>query len=284
VGSAFTGVKVMVPGNSLGVCGGFDTAAHFRIEAQMVETETSVVTAFKGFDKDLKCLNYQYEIGATFDHSGSVKACNSGFHACEYPLDVFGYYSPDESRFCSVELTGELSRDGSDSKVAAAKIKIVAEIGIPGIVTAAVAWIMRQVDGTKKQTVIEGSSSAATNTGYRSAATNTGYSSAATNTGDSSAATNTGYRSAATNTGYSSAATNTGYSSAATVEGKDSVAIATGHSGRAKACAGSAIVLCHRDDEYRLVHVFASKVGENGIEPDVFYILDENGKPVRCDE
>ena len=241
----------------------------------MVEMETSVVTAFKGFDKDLKCLNYQYEIGATFEHSGSVKACNSGFHACEYPLDVFRYYSPDESRFCSVELTGELSRDGSDSKVAAAKIKIVAEIGIPGIVTAAVAWIMRQVDGAKKQTVIEGSSSAATNTGYRSAATNTGYRSAATNTGDSSAATNTGDRSAATNTGDRSAAT---------VEGKDSVAIATGHSGRAKACAGSAIVLCHRDDEYKLIHVFASKVGENGIEPDVFYVLDENGKPVRCDD
>ena len=222
--------------------------AHFGIEAQMVETETTVVSAFKGFSKDLKCLDFQYVIGETFEHSGSVKACNSGFHACEYPLDVFGYYSPDESRFCSVELTGELSRDGSDSKVAAAKIKIVAEIGIPGIVTAAVAWIMRQVDETKKQTVIEGD------------------------------------RSAATNTGDSSAATNTGYRSAATVEGKDSVAIATGHSGRAKACAGSAIVLCFRDDEYRLVHVFASKVGENGIEPDVFYLLDSEGKPVRCDE
>ena len=223
----------------------------------MVETETTVVSAYKGFAKDLKCLDFQYEIGATFEHSGTVRACNSGFHACEYPLDVFGYYSPDESRFCSVELTGELSRDGADSKVAAAKIKIVAEIGIPGIVTAAVAWIMRQVDGSKKQTVIEG---------YSSAATNTGDNSAATNTGDSSAATNTGYR------------------SAATVEGKDSVAIATGHSGRAKACAGSAIVLCFRDDEYRLVHVFASKVGENGIEPDVFYLLDSEGKPVRCDE
>ena len=138
--------------------------AHFGIEAQMVETETTVVSAFKGFSKDLKCLDFQYVIGETFEHSGSVKACNSGFHACEYPLDVFGYYSPDESRFCSVELTGELSRDGSDSKVAAAKIKIVAEIGIPGIVTAAVAWIMRQVDETKKQTVIEGYRSAATNT------------------------------------------------------------------------------------------------------------------------
>jgi hypothetical protein len=213
----------------------------------MVETETTSVTAFKGFLKDLKCLDFQYVIGETFEHSGNVKACNSGFHACEYPLDVFGYYSPAESRFCSVELTGELSRDGSDDKVAAAKIKIVAEIGIPGLVTAAVAWIMRQVDGAKKQTVIEGSSSAATNTG------------------DSSAATNTGYR------------------SAATVEGKDSVAIATGHSGRAKACAGSAIMLCFRDDWYRLMHVFASKVGENGIEPDVFYELDSDGKPVESE-
>jgi hypothetical protein len=219
-------------------------------------SQTQIVTAFKGFDTNLKCRDFQYEVGQSYEHEGPVAACSSGFHACEYALDVFAYYPAGESRFCSVELTGEISRDGSDSKVASAKLKVVAEIGIPGIVTAAVNWIMRQIDVSKKQTLVSG---------------------------DSSAATNTGDRSAATNTGDSSAATNTGYRSAATVDGKDSLAIATGHSGRARACAGSAIVLCFRDDDYRLVHVFSSKVGENGIEPDVFYKLDENGVPQKVE-
>jgi hypothetical protein len=62
------------------------------------------------------------------------------------------------------------------------------------------------------------------------------------------------------------------------------VAIATGQEGRAKACEGSAIVLCFRDDECRLVHVFASKVGENGIQPNVFYQLDSDGKPQKSEE
>jgi len=193
-----------------------------------------------------------------------VQICCEGFHACEYPLDVFSYYLPNESRFCAVELSGEISREDGDSKIAAAKLKVVAEIGIPGIVTAAVNWILKQIDGSKQQTVVEGNQSAATNTGDYSAATNTGDYSAATNTGDYSAATNTGNQ------------------SAATVEGKDSVAINTGWKGKAKASEGGAVCLVHRDDDGSLTHVFASKVGENGIKADTFYSLNEDGIPVEA--
>ncbi|MEZ4189332.1 hypothetical protein QUR37_21315 [Salmonella enterica] len=125
--------------------------------------------------------------------------------------------------------------------------------------------------------------SAATNTGYRSAATNTGDQSAATNTGDQSAATNTGYRSAATNTGDQSAATNTGYRSAAEVSGSQSVAAAFGIEGKARASEGAAIVLCYRDEDGELIHIRASKVGENGIMPDTWYQLDEDGEFVECE-
>ncbi|EIE5746077.1 hypothetical protein LDQ19_003272 [Salmonella enterica] len=125
--------------------------------------------------------------------------------------------------------------------------------------------------------------SAATNTGYRSAATNTGNWSAATNTGDQSAATNTGYRSAATNTGYRSAATNTGNWSAAEVSGSQSVAAAFGIEGKARASEGAAIVLCYRDEDGELIHIRASKVGENGIMPDTWYQLDEDGEFVECE-
>ncbi|EJO9768807.1 hypothetical protein NU706_003797 [Salmonella enterica] len=137
-----------------------------------------------------------------------------------------------------------------------------------------------------------GDRSAATNTGDRSAATNTGYQSAATNTGDRSAATNTGYQSAATNTGDRSAATNTGYQSAATntgdrsaaeVSGSQSVAASLGIEGKARASEGGAIVLCYRDEDGELIHIRASKVGENGIMPNTWYQLDKDGEFVECE-
>nr|EIZ0545136.1 hypothetical protein [Pseudomonas aeruginosa] len=99
-----------------------------------------------------------------------------------------------------------------------------------------------------------------------------------------SAASNTGNYSAASNTGDYSAASNTGYQSAAEVSGKESVAASLGTEGRARASAGSAIVLCHRDDEGRLIHIRASKVGENGVKPDTWYQLSAEGEFVEFDE
>ncbi|MBG7135832.1 hypothetical protein I5J24_31505 [Pseudomonas aeruginosa] len=99
-----------------------------------------------------------------------------------------------------------------------------------------------------------------------------------------SAASNTGDYSAASNTGDYSAASNTGNYSAAEVSGKESVAASLGIEGRARASAGSAIVLCHRDDEGSLIHIRASKVGENGVKPDTWYQLSAEGEFVEFDE
>ena len=110
-----------------------------------------------------------------------------------------------------------------------------------------------------------------------SAATNTGNRSAATNTGNRSAATNTGYQSAATNTGNRSAATNTGDLSASKVSGRGSVAIAIGRDSKSKADNGGAIVCVYRDYNGDLMHIKASKVGENGIKANTWYTLDVNG-------
>ncbi|MEW7965661.1 hypothetical protein AB0858_13560, partial [Acinetobacter baumannii] len=97
------------------------------------------ITSYKGFDKNLQCRGFQYEIGKTFEHKGKVEACGSGFHACEYPLDVFGYYAPGElNRFAVVEQSGELSRDSDDTKVASKSITIKAEVDIPFLVKAAI--------------------------------------------------------------------------------------------------------------------------------------------------
>ncbi|HID8033631.1 TPA: DUF7666 domain-containing protein [Pseudomonas aeruginosa] len=240
-----------------------------------------VVTAYKGFKQDLTCRGYQFEIGGTYKHEGEVEACASGFHSCEYPLDVFGYYAPGESRFAIVKASGQLSRHDDDSKIASATLVVEAEISMPTMISRALDWIMSKVDKSVEQTVV---GETASNTGDYSAASNTGNRSAASNTGEYSAASNTGNRSAASNTGYQSAASNTGEYSAAEVSGKESVAASLGIEGRARASAGSAIVLCHRDDEGRLIHIRASKVGENGVEPDTWYQLNTEGEFVEFDE
>ncbi|EBX4076754.1 hypothetical protein EPL43_05195 [Salmonella enterica subsp. enterica serovar Infantis] len=144
-------------------------------------------------------------------------------------------------------------------------------------------WSAATNTGNRSAATNTGDQSAATNTGDRSAATNTGDWSAATNTGYQSAATNTGYRSAATNTGNRSAATNTGNRSAAEVSGSQSVAASLGIEGKARASEGGAIVLCYRDEDGELIHIRASKVGENGIMPNTWYQLDKDGEFVECE-
>ena len=184
---------------------------------------------YKGFDKDLRCRGFQYEVGKEYEEK-EAEACKRGFHACENPFDVFNYYPPcDGNRYCEVEQSGELSKHIDDSKVASTKIKIGVELGLKGLIQAGVSFILDKVNWKDDAATNTGNRSAATNTGYYSAATNTGNRSAATNTGNCSAATNTGDYSAATNTGNCSAATNTGNYSAATNTGNRSAATNTGN-------------------------------------------------------
>ena len=109
------------------------------------------IKAYKGFDKDLKCRGFQYEIGKEYSEN-EAKACCCGFHACENPFDVLEYYSDIDNRFCEVEQSGEISKEGNDSKVASTKIKIKAEIGFVGLFKAGIEWI-KQI--TSPRAVIE---------------------------------------------------------------------------------------------------------------------------------
>ena len=264
---------------------------------------------YKGTDKDMKCRGFQFDLGKEYEEA-EAKLCNKGFHGCEYPLDVFAYYTPADSRFFVADLDGVTDEmESADTKRVGTKIKLRAEIGIAGIVKAAVEYIKEKAESSKNQTGYQsaatntgdrsaatntgdrsaatnnGNCSAATNTGNRSAATNTGYQSAATNTGDRSAATNTGNRSAATNTGNCSAATNTGDRSAATVDGKESIAIVTGVDSKASGAIGCWLVLTERGgwkgDTFPIKEVRAVKVDGEIIKPGVFYKL-ENGEVVEA--
>ncbi|TJZ75607.1 DUF7666 domain-containing protein [Chitiniphilus eburneus] len=226
------------------------------------EVQEEVVTSYKGFDSNWKCRGYQFAVGGKFEHEGDVKACESGFHACEYPLDVFGYYPPAQSRFAVVQQSGELSRHSDDSKVASKKLEVKAEISIAGLVKAAIEYTTSRCEPINQD-------SPASATGYQGAASATGYQGAASATGG---------RGAASATGDYGAASATGYQGAASATGAHSVAIATGSEGRALAGENGAIVLVYRNDDDEIVHIRASKVGENGIKPGVFYTLNAEGE------
>ena len=182
------------------------------------------IIAYKGFNTDLTCRDFQFQIGETYTHDGKVEACASGFHACENPLDVFNYYNPT-SRFAIVECSGEINKESnSDSKIACGSIHIKAEIGLPTLISKAVDLILSKIkwETAKKS--------------------------------------------------------NTGDYSAAEVTGAHSVAAALGYSSKSKAGESGAIVCVYRNDDYELIHIRASKVGDNGIEAGKWYTLDENGE------
>lgn len=153
---------------------------------------SETITGFKGFDKDLKCRDYQYEVGKEFEEKGKIKACSNGFHFCENPFDVLGYYPPStekgSSRYCIVKGSGNIGRDGNDSKVACSKLHISAEIGLKGIIEAGVKFILDKVNWKDNKESNTGDYSAATNTGDRSAAEVTGKESIAIVTGKDSKA------------------------------------------------------------------------------------------------
>ena len=189
----------------------------------IIPEEFTHVPGFKGFDENMQCRGFKYEEGKSYHEDGEIQACQSGFHYCKYPLDVFGYYSPAKSRFCSVEGFGKMSNDTGDTKLAVSDLKIKAEIGIAGIVKAAIEYTRKRC--TNKCNAEEGKPATA---GYRGAATAGNY--GAATAGDRGAAT-AGDRGAAT-AGDSGAAT-AGDSGAATAG--DSGAATAGDSGAATA-------------------------------------------------
>ena len=133
-----------------------------------------IIRGFKGFDKDLKCRGFQYEIGKDYEQEGEVKCCERGFHFCENPFDVFRYYSPSYSRYCEVEGDGNSDKANDDSKVATSHIHISAEIGLNGLIKAGVKFILDKVNFNDSKSTNTGDCSAATVEGKESVAIVTG--------------------------------------------------------------------------------------------------------------
>ena len=231
---------------------------------------------YKGMNMDMICQGFQYEQGKEYEHDGPVKCCPTqselgagagGFHACEYPLDVFNYYPPASSRFFEVEQSGDMDKASDDTKVASKRIKIGAEVSIAGLVKAAVQYTMERTEKTGAEHT-------------------TGDQGAASATGDRGAASATGYRGAASATGDQGAASATGYRGAASATGRSCVALSSGRCGMAMGTIGNAICVVERGEwdgeTYPIISIKSAIVDGVNIKENVYYTV-ENGKWVEAD-
>ena len=118
----------------------------------------AAIKSYKGFDKNLKCRDFQYEIGKEYEMDGEIKVCSRGFHACESPFDVFDHYPMIESRFCEVEQDGNISKEDRGTKICSSKIKIKAELKLADMIYLGVEWLKEITSPEKIKTSIKDNS------------------------------------------------------------------------------------------------------------------------------
>ena len=236
------------------------------------------IKGYKGFDKDMKCRGFQFEEGKEYE-TDKAKACEAGFHACEYPLDIFNYYDPANSIFHKVEQSGNLDKNDGDSKVASTKIKIGVKIDFKAMIQDSFEYVKSRCtnhETGKDMSALNGGNKSALNGGYMSAL-NGGYMSAL-NGGDKSAL-NGGYMSALN--GGDKSALNGGDESKLT-GGKKCVVYGCGRDAQVRGDLGSVLALAEFDNEYNLIKVHVNAVEGKKIKANTFYKL-QKGKFVEVE-
>lgn len=159
-----------------------------------MKQENKTITTYKGFDKDLKCRGFQYEVGKEYElpKGESVRVCSNGFHACESPLEVLDYYfmdgSANLSRFCEVEQSGEFSKKVNSTKVASSKIKIKKEITLFDLIELGVEWLKEKNSNDRG-----GNSAKITSSGNNSQIASSGYSAQIASSGGCTQICSSGY-------------------------------------------------------------------------------------------
>ena len=231
--------------------------------------------AYKGFNPDMTCRGFKYEEGKTYEMpEEDIECCEAGFHACEYPLAVFDYYTPSKSIYREVEAGGKIDKSDVDSKVASSKIKIGAKLTIAGLVKAAISYTSER---TKKEEEATGNCGASSATGNRGASSATGNRGASSATGDYGASSATGNYGASSATGDRGASVTTGEESTSSVGKGTGVAVAWGKGSSARGVIGSHLVLSEWSDADELINAVMIVVDGEKIKENVFYRL-VNGK------
>ena len=189
--------------------------------------------ACKGFDKNLRCRGFQYEVGGEYTEE-TAELCNRGPHACENPLDTLRYYRPGDSRYCEVEIEDNGQRSSYDSKVCGKHIKIGAEIGLKGVINAGVRFVFDKCESATEENA-SGNLGNAAASGERGNAAASGWSGNAAASGWSGNAAASGWRGNAAASGWSGNAAASGWSGNAAASGWRGNAAASGNLGNAAA-------------------------------------------------
>ena len=269
------------------------------------------ITSYKGFDKNMQCRGFQYEVGKEYEMDGEIKCCNRGFHACKSPLEVWDYYDILNSRYAEVEQSGKIEEEENTTKVCSSRIKIKAELKLADIINIGVEWLKDitspskvKADGAlndngdrKKQIGSSGDSAQIGSSGYYAQIGSSGDSAQIGSSGDSAQIGSSGDYAKIGSSGDSAKIGSSGYyakigSSGDYAKinstGEDSVIMCAGNSSRAKAKVGSWITLAEwewSDEKKRDVPVCVKTEyvdGEN-IKADTWYQL-RNGKFVEVNE
>jgi hypothetical protein len=217
--------------------------------------------AYTGFDKDLKCRGFQYEVGKEYEEE-NASLCKKGFRACENPLDTFCYYAPTDSRYCEVDVDDNGERSSDDSKVCGKHIRIGAEIGLKGVINAGVRFVFDKCESATEECA-SGESGNAAASGVRGNAAASGWS------GNAAAS------------GWRGTAAVTGWHGKASAIGKQCVAVAWGADSVARGTMGNWIVVSERDDDGNIIDAKIAKVDGETIMADTWYKL-ENGEIVEA--
>ena len=238
--------------------------------------------AYKGFNKDMTCRGFQYEIGKAYE-TDAADLCSIGFHACENPLDCFGYYAPAASRYCEVEIEDNGQRSPEDSKVVGRKIKIGAELSTEQICRLHFEYVRSRCDPAKTNAAGDRESASA---GERGSASAGEYGSASAGERGSASAGWSG--SASAGDGGSASAGERGSASAgdygvsasrgSSSAGENGVAAARGEHAKVRGGIGSVLVVCvEKKDSYDIAEWKAAVVDGERIRPDTWYTV-ENGE------
>ena len=236
--------------------------------------------AYKGFDKDLKCRGFQYEVGKEYEEANAA-LCKKGFHACENPLDTFRYYRPTDSRYCEVDVDDNGERNSTDSKVCGKHIKISAEIGLKGVINAGVRFVFDKCESATEENASgwSGNAAASGERGNAAASGNLGNAAASGWSGNAAASGWRGNAAASGNLGNAAAsgdsgtAVVTGFAGRATALGEQCLAVAWGEDSLARGTVGNWIVVSERDDDGNIIDVKIAKVDGDTVKADTWYKL-----------
>ena len=235
--------------------------------------------ACKGFDKNLRCRGFQYEVGGEYTEE-TAELCNRGPHACENPLDTLRYYRPGDSRYCEVEIEDNGERSGDDSKVCGKHIRIGAEIGLKGVINAGVRFVFEKCESATEENASGnlGNAAASGERGNAAASGNLGNAAASGERGNAAAS---GWSGNAAASGRRGTASVTGPDGKASALGEQCLAVAWGQDSLARGAVGNWIVVSERDDDGNIIDAKIAKVDGETIMADTWYKL-ENGEIVEA--